>query len=1388
MAAASLDCAVEGRGQARNQDGGKGVLEAQEEVEGGRWDVNVGKQGDMSVGKQGALGKRPRARRKTRSRREQQAKDGRKDKGKQPMIETSSSDEDRPPHKKTARAERRGLLQKEVRLIPQAPLSILGAPSRGGPAEQEQSSRHTAIASCGEVERRQGNLSPPPPQPLPIGGRLCPNSPILPRRGIRLNSPAPGGMGDGENREEEPGQQTEGRNVGSLEQARTYSQMRMVFLDGAFDDLQRKGNLRLVLIIFKQSTSGLDILVSMEGPAGSEVRLAMASFEEHPSQQRLLTEGLLERLVTISILPVASSDHKMLIMEVLVSQGVDARPAPSSVLHWMFKDPLHVRLACQHWEYWNTLRRPSTSPVEHLQLGLAELYRIMQARARATKQAHLKTGEEFVRHMEELGTDLPVEEAEDWWTQWTELHSQWEDWQRRDAERWGLASKSRWMEKAERMSAVFFAVTRKQRTAAVMSTLDHPFDQSLPQATTTPQILNHAHQFYSWLYQETEEWEPQAMADTQRPAVWSCCQTSLADHQTQELEADITPTEISRALVDLPKNKALGPDGVPMDHFHAVGETIMPLLCKVFNVLFTNGARMPPAFGVAVVVLLHKKGRPGEIRNWRPISLLSAPYKLYAKVLANRLASALPTLIDATQTGFVPGWRILTNVITVREILDRAAEVIPPIAVLLLDFEKAYDRVRWRFLQQGLAERGMGPRFRDAVARLLSSAVARLQINGFRTELVHVSRSVRQGSPLSPALYVLFVEHLHEMIRMDERIRGFPMPTGRQIKSNTALSSGEKMHNLLAAALRRMHSWAKGVDLGVFGKTLVANNAVSSTLWYVAPLSDPGKRAWREYKLAVRKYLWKNDPLAEQLIYRVRWEKLVQPRKKGGLALLDPHLQTDALQMRSVVWLLMEQDEAPWKILTLTSMAQALRVDPVDVEIALLNPSLQAGLMQGALWTPTLSKWRKMNLRQLPPVTVEHILGQTIFGNRQILCDGRPLPWCDAPAAFGRQWLDCGVYRVADIWDREKKTWKTREEMMQVLRNQPHKQERLQRIQDAIPQEWLQRMQVDERVRGEWVALEAEEAPKVLFRMVARVTDHWFQVEGWEVAPSEGPVGEPMCRNPNRDGLLHEHSVRAVVVVKDRKCSGGEVYRPFKIALRPQQLSWDPSAWEWRARNMQTKSCRPHPVTTKVIYRSLNAPVDMAMEMRGRWLKRGWIESKEVPGLTARGWEAACTLLTLIVDQKYAGGLWLSLHLAVPTFQWMAAHSAAEDTQCKACGQEETVPHIWLDCEPQRAFWQWWGEQGTHLPLHPTRTNHRVSVMLGQLLSGEERTCSQAYEGETVWAAFWGAMWAMRARFLTSAHKGSARTLQAWTLMNLKAAITADAARRGEASSGHWSV
>jgi hypothetical protein len=108
------------------------------------------------------------------------------------------------------------------------------------------------------------------------------------------------------------------------------------------------------------------------------------------------------------------------------------------------------------------------------------------------------------------------------------------------------------------------------------------------------------------------------------------------------------------------------------------------------------------------MVLSFKKGDPLLLANWRPLCLINSDAKLFTKLLANRFNRVLPKLINPYQTGFLPHRLISDNGWLNQTLMANHRSVAPnlPQVAVLLDQEKAYDRVHPEYLRRVLLRFG----------------------------------------------------------------------------------------------------------------------------------------------------------------------------------------------------------------------------------------------------------------------------------------------------------------------------------------------------------------------------------------------------------------------------------------------------------------------------------------------------------------------------------------------------------------------------------------------------------------------------------------------------------------------------------------------------------
>jgi len=112
-----------------------------------------------------------------------------------------------------------------------------------------------------------------------------------------------------------------------------------------------------------------------------------------------------------------------------------------------------------------------------------------------------------------------------------------------------------------------------------------------------------------------------------------------------------------------------------------------------------------------VITLLPKVSDATKIQQCRPICLLNCLYKLITKVLTVRLEKTAEKLIHHNQTAFMKGRNIMSGIMILHEILHETKRTKQIGVILKLDFEKAYDKVKWSFLFKCFEARGFCPKW-----------------------------------------------------------------------------------------------------------------------------------------------------------------------------------------------------------------------------------------------------------------------------------------------------------------------------------------------------------------------------------------------------------------------------------------------------------------------------------------------------------------------------------------------------------------------------------------------------------------------------------------------------------------------------------------------------
>ena len=138
------------------------------------------------------------------------------------------------------------------------------------------------------------------------------------------------------------------------------------------------------------------------------------------------------------------------------------------------------------------------------------------------------------------------------------------------------------------------------------------------------------------------------------------------------------------------------------------------------------------------------------LKNWRPISLLSVLYKIASSSIAARLKPLLPKLIDKAQTGFIQGRFIGEGTRLIYDLMNYTEQRDIDGLLMLIDFEKAFDSISWKFLYEVLNCLGFGPDFIKWIKLFNSNIKAAVLQSGFLSEFINIERGCKQGDPVAP--------------------------------------------------------------------------------------------------------------------------------------------------------------------------------------------------------------------------------------------------------------------------------------------------------------------------------------------------------------------------------------------------------------------------------------------------------------------------------------------------------------------------------------------------------------------------------------------------------------------------------------------------------------
>lgn len=348
---------------------------------------------------------------------------------------------------------------------------------------------------------------------------------------------------------------------------------------------------------------------------------------------------------------------------------------------------------------------------------------------------------------------------------------------------------------------------------------------------------------------------------SKRREPWEDQLMELEHHDCLEgLDDPLSWSEVCEIMSEMSTGKAAGDDAIILEFYRtardkkdpytglysdtpqtSMGQGFWRLLKRVWE-----KESIPTSWYESTVVSIPKKGDLTDMNNYRGISLMAVALKVVCSIINRRISLALEKAgrFDKSQAGFRSNEEAVGQAVCLFEILRRKQVNGDECYIAFIDMKKAFDTVPHAALLGKCRAIGIGGKILNLISAIYDNSSFSVKGAYGRTGLIQLLRGVRQGCPMSPTIFDVFINDLLQTTTelgtsvpgLSERISGLLFADDLVLMADSA----GNLQLLLDHVSEWAEKWgmefghAKCKVMGIGGEGNSTHNSARGRRWYLS--------------------------------------------------------------------------------------------------------------------------------------------------------------------------------------------------------------------------------------------------------------------------------------------------------------------------------------------------------------------------------------------------------------------------------------------------------------------------------------------------------------------------------------------------------------------------